>query len=234
MRRLSCVCILPLLAVSAWGQAAPQRKPSAPPDLPDAMVASLYKEVVARHPLSTPDRKVFGPYVSKKLLHLFDADDDCFREWLRQNPDPNLKPSVGLIEEGLFSGSSEKSEPQTFHIEKTESRKDGSYRVRVKLTWEDASNKLAWHVVAVVVRENGRTVVDDVLYLKDNDRDIEYRLSAIGVTDARLQWVPLGWRPQPVPMRLAGGLSRVTGIGVGAILRPKRTIGRRDHSDKRL
>jgi hypothetical protein len=185
MRRLSYICVLPLLAVSAWGQAAPQGKPSAPPNLPDAMVDSLYKEVVARHPLGTPDRKVFGPYVSKKLLHLFDADDDCFREWLRQNPDPNLKPPVGLIEEGLFSGSSEESEPQAFQIEKTESRKDGSYRVRVKLTWEDSSNKLAWHVVAVVVRENGRPVVDDVLYLKDNDRDIEFRLSELLTRDCK-------------------------------------------------
>jgi len=179
-KRLCCACLLPLLTASAWGQAVP-----APPYQPDAMVASLYEEVVTRHPLSTPDRNVFGPYVSKKLLHLFDADDACARAWFRQNPDPNLKPSVGLIEEGLFSGSSEQSEPQTFHIEKTDPKKDGSYRVLVKLTYEEATFKLTWHVVAVVVRENGRPVVDDVLYFKSNDRDVDYRLSGLLKRDCK-------------------------------------------------
>jgi hypothetical protein len=174
-----------MLTASAWGQDLSQGKPSAPPDQPDATVDSLYKEVVARHPLSTPDRKVFGPYLSKKLLHRFDADDACARNWLRQNPDPNLKPAVGLIEEGLFSGSSEESEPQAFHIEKTEARKDGSYRVLVKLTYEEATFKLIWHVVAIVVRENGRPVVDDVVYLKDNDRDRDSRLSEMLTQDCK-------------------------------------------------
>jgi hypothetical protein len=177
MKRLWCVCLLPLLTVSAWGQAAQQGKPSAPPDQPDAVVDSLYKQVVVLHPLGVPDLKAFGPYFSKKLLHRFDLGDACFDRWLRQHPDPNLKPPSIFIEEGLFSGSSEKSEPQAFHIEKTESSKDGSSRVLVKLTYEEATFKLIWHVVAVVVRENGRPVVDDVLYLKENDRDIDYRLS---------------------------------------------------------
>lgn len=177
--RFWCICLLPLLAVSASGHALHQGKPSAPPDRPDAMVESLYKEVVARHPFGVPDMDVFGPYLSKKMLHGFDLAKACFDGWRRENPDPNLKPSVGLIELGIFSGGSEESAPQTFNIEKIESRKDGSYRVRVKLIWEDASNKLAWHIVAIVVRENGRPVVDDMLYLKGNDRDVEWRLSKL-------------------------------------------------------
>lgn len=179
MRRSWCIGLLPLLTVPAWGQALQQGKPSAPPDRPDAMVDSLYKEVVARHPLGVPDLNVFGPYLSKKMLHRFDLARACFDGWRRENPDPNLKPPSLFIEYGFFSGDSEESEPQTFRIEDTESRKDGSYRVRVKLTWADASNKLAWHVVAVVVQENGRPVVGDMLYLKDNDRDVGWRLSKL-------------------------------------------------------
>jgi hypothetical protein len=72
-----------------------------------------------------------------------------------QNPNPNLKPPVGLIEYGLFSGSSEEAEPKTFKIQKTVSEGDGSYVVHVKLTLGAATDKpLTWYVAAVVAREN--------------------------------------------------------------------------------
>lgn len=178
MKILCCVPLLPLLSVSACSQAVPQGQPSAPPVQVAAMVDHLYKEVVARHPLSIPNRKIFGPYLSRGLLHSFDVDNACFDRWNRANPDPNLKPAVGLIEFGFFSGGSEEAEPQAFHIEKLETEKDGSYRAHVKLTYTDASDKLNWNVVAVVITENGRLVVDDVIYLKQEDRD-ETRLSEI-------------------------------------------------------
>jgi hypothetical protein len=185
MKLLFCVYLVPLLTLSAWSQGIAQGTPPTPPNQTEAVVANLYKEVVARRPLGTPDRKIFGPYLSKKMLHGFNVNDACFDHWRRQNPDPDLKPPSVFIEVGFFSGANEEADPQTFYIEKIESRKDGSYRVPVKLTWEDASNKLAWHVVAVVVWENGQPVVDDVLYLKDNDRDIEYRLSKLLTRDCR-------------------------------------------------
>lgn len=178
MKRLCCACLLPMLTVSAWGQAVPQGKPSVSPVQADAMVDSLYRKVVTRQPLATPDWKIFGRYLSKKLRHGIDANDGCGREWHRLNPDPNLKPPDALLDFGIFSGDEEESEPQAFHIEKADIEKDGSYRVDVKLTREFPSFKLIWHVVAIVVQENGRPVVDEVLYLK-GDRDVELRLSEL-------------------------------------------------------
>jgi hypothetical protein len=56
-------------------------------------------------------------------------------------------------------------EPRSFQIAKTELEKDGSSHVSVRLTWGDPPDKpLTWYVAAVVVRENGRSAVDDVLY----------------------------------------------------------------------
>ena len=179
MKRLWCVCLMPLLMVSAWGQAAPQGTPSALPDQPDAVVDSFYKMVVARHPLGIPDMDVFGPYLSKQLLHGFDLSKACFEDWRREHPDPKLKPPVSLADYAIFSGGNRDADAQTFHIERTEADQDGSYRVHVKFIWEDASNRLTWRVAAVVVRENGRPVVDDVLYLKGNDQDIDLRLSEL-------------------------------------------------------
>ncbi len=148
------------------------------------MVDRLYKEVVVRHPLGTPDRKVFGPYLSKALRHGFDVDDACFDRWRRANPDPDLKPGIGLLEFGVFSGGVDDTEPQSFQVEKVEPGKDGSYRADVKLTRSEASAKQTWHVVAVVIFEDGRAVVDDVLYLKQDDR-AETRLSGILARDCK-------------------------------------------------
>ena len=177
MSRLWCVFLPPLLVMSACGQVISQDKSPVPSAQAAAMVDSLYKVVVARHPLGTPDRKVYGPYLSKGLLHSFDVEDACFDRWRRANPDPNLKPPVGLFEFGVFSGGND-GEPQTFRIEKVEPEKDGSYRAHVKLTHIEESYKQTWYVVVVVILENGRPVVDDVIYLKQVDRD-EIRLSEV-------------------------------------------------------
>lgn len=171
MKHVFCVCLLPLLAASPCGQVVSQNQSPTPAVQIAAMIDSLYNEVVTRHPLGTPDRKIFGPYISRKLLRSFDADDACAIAWSRRNPDLNIKPEVGMIEFGVFSGGVDETEPQAFHIEKVEADKDGSYRVLVKLTHTESSYKLTWYVVAVVVRENGRFVVDDMLYLKQEDRD---------------------------------------------------------------
>jgi len=183
MKRLWCIFFSPLLAASACGQGM-QDKSSIPSVQVAARVDNLYKEVVARHPLGAPDRKVFGSYLSKRLLHSFDVEDACLDRWRRANPDPNLKPDVGLLEFGVFSGGVDDTEPQAFQIEKVEPGNDGSFRVHVKLTHSEDLYKQTWNVVAVVIIENGRPVVDDVLYLKQNDRD-EARLSAILTQDCK-------------------------------------------------
>lgn len=182
MKRSWCICLVPLMAVSACAPAIPREKP--PTVQVAAMVDSLYKEVVARHPFSIPDRKVFGPYLSKRLLHSFDLEDACFDRWRRANPDPNLKPEVGLIEFRVFSGGFADGSPQAFQIAKVETEKDGSYRAHVKLTYAEPSFKQTWYVEPVVIRENGRFVVDDVVYLKQDDVD-ETRLSEVIKEDCK-------------------------------------------------
>lgn len=181
MNSLRCVCLLPLLTALLWGQGASQSRASAPSSQPATLVNSLYQQVVARRPLGIPsgaNMKAFAPYLSKALRHRFDLNNACFVDWRKQNPDPSLKPPVGLIENGIFSGANEEAEPQAFHIERTESEKDGSSRVYVRLTVGDPPNKpLVWYVAAVVVSEDGRPAVDDVLYLTGKNGEVESRLS---------------------------------------------------------
>src|SRR5271163_418181 len=179
MTFLRCIILLQFTTTLAFGQLAHPSKPPTAHNQPDAMVRNLYREVVARHPVGIPgdaDMKIFAPYLSKALLHRIDLALACSADWDRQNPEPHLKPEIAWLESGLFSGDDERTSPRTFHIERTQWEKNGSYRVYVRLTWGSQANPWIWRVAAIVVRENGRFVVDDVIYLKDNDQDDESSL----------------------------------------------------------
>ena len=163
----------------ALGQAAYQAQPASLPNDPKALVRNLYKEVVALHPLGSPGGaaiKVFAPYLSNALLHRIDINVACQDDWDRQHPDRNSKPP--FLEFGLFSGDDLRAEPGSFHIERVQSDKDGSFLVYVRLTRgvppEDTD---VWHVEAIVIREDGHFVVDDVIYVRDRPQGVDVRLS---------------------------------------------------------
>ena len=180
-----------IVALPAFGQTA---QPISTPGLykqPEALVRSLYRQVVARHPIGIPEgaeMKIFAPFMSSALLHRIETAKACEADWERRNPPPTdvvnpppvLKPPFGRLESGLFSGPNEEALPRAFSIEKTESEKDGSLRVFVNLRRGKPSEKpWVWHVVAIVVRENNRFLVDDVINLRNDDAglDADYRLS---------------------------------------------------------
>jgi len=126
------------------------------------------------HP-RTRGNEDFAPYLSEALLHRIDLAVSCSADEARQHPDPHQKPEIAWLEVGLFSGDDEQASPRTFRIESSKPQKDGSFRVYVRLTW--GLRPLVWRVAAIVVRENNHFVVDDVIYLKDQNRDVESRLS---------------------------------------------------------
>jgi hypothetical protein len=151
------------------------------PSQPETLVRSLYVQVVARRPVGIPggeDWKVLSPYFSKSLLHRIDLALACGDDWDRQHPDPNLKPEIGWLELGLFSGGDDELELRAFRIERAQSEKGGSFRVYVRLTWGyPPEHTWVSRVAASLVRENGRVLLDDVTYLKDESEDAEWRLS---------------------------------------------------------
>jgi len=122
--------------------------------------------------------KIFAPYLSKALLDRIDVAHACAADYDRQYPDPNLKPPFAWLEAGLFSGDDEQAEPRAFQIEKTQSEDDGSFHVYVRLTWGIPPEKPStWRVAAIVVREDDHFALDDVIYLKDQNRETQARLS---------------------------------------------------------
>ncbi len=182
MNLLRCILLLQFATTVAFGQSAPQRKPTSLPNQVERLVRRLYTEVVARHPIGIPsgdtDMKIFAPYLSKVLLHRIDVAVACAADYDRQYPDPNLKPPFAWLEAGLFSGDDEQAEPRAFHIERKVSETDGSFRVYVRLTWGVPPDKQEiWHVAAILLRENGQYALNDVIYLKGDNREVDSRLS---------------------------------------------------------
>lgn len=180
MTFLRCIILLQFTTTLAFCQLAHPNKLPGAPKQPATVVRNLYREVVARHPVGIPegeDMKIFLPYLSKALLHKIDLAVACSTDWSRQHPDPNEKPGLAWLESGLFSGDDERTSPRTFQIEKIHQETDGSFRVYVRLTWGAAADPWIWHVATIVVRENDHFAVDDVIYLKDKDRDDESSLS---------------------------------------------------------
>jgi hypothetical protein len=175
--------LLHFTTMLALGPLAHPSKPLGVPEQPEAMVRSLYNNVVARHPVGIPvdtDSKTFAPYLSKSLLHRIDLALACEKDYYRQHQNPNEKPQIEWLEFGLFTGGNEKVSPRAFDVEKTQSEKDGSFRVFVRLTWGPPSKPWIWRVAAIVAQENGHFVVDDVIFLKDKKTlDVESRLSEL-------------------------------------------------------
>jgi hypothetical protein len=170
------------------GQTVQQGQPTSSVNQARALTERLYRQVVARHPTGLPlgaDMKVFAPYLSSGLLHGIELARACSRDWVLQDQKRLLKGDqapekapFGWAESGIFSGAAERSEPNAFVIERTESEKDGSIRVYVRLTLSSPPPE-SWEVAAVLVRENRHFVVDDLIYLKDNGDASGMRLSKL-------------------------------------------------------
>ncbi len=180
MTLLRCIILLQFATALALSQTAQQSQPANLPKKPEALVQSLYRQVVARKPVGIPygtDMKIFAPYLSKTLLDRIELGRACGNDWYRQHPGRRLKPPFAWLEAGLFSGANERTDPLTFQIERTETEKDGSVRVYVRLSGGAPSEKpWSWEVAALVVREDGHFVIDDVIYLKGKELPVESRL----------------------------------------------------------
>jgi hypothetical protein len=203
-----CIILLQFATTFAHGQIVQPSKPPRVPERPEAVVRSLYHVVVARHPIGLPrgaDRKAIAPYLSKGLIRGLDTALACETDYSRLHRDPNVKSEIEWSEDGLLSGGNERALPAAYHVASTQPEKDDSFRVHVRLTYRDTwatygrppteANTFQWYVDVIVVRENGHFVVDDVIYLKDEDdpRDVGPPLSqtlTLGCDGSR--WVGYG------------------------------------------
>jgi hypothetical protein len=168
---------------------------------PHSLVKGLYQKIVERKPLGIPknaDKAAIWPFLSKRLIRKLDVAQACEDDYFHQHPNNDSNTDTGLpptinkppfawLEMDLFSGANEEASPSAAVVERTKTRKDGSFLVYVRLTYideretddrqPDSTNGFHWLIAAVVKSEGGRLVVDDVLLFEDNSTRVESRLS---------------------------------------------------------
>ena len=142
-----------------------------PPNSPGAAVRSLYREVRLRAPsglLGDKDMRIFAPYLSESLRRKIRLAEACGKDWNRQNRGQMIKAPFAWSEFGIFSGANERTSPATFHIEGIQKAKDGYFQVVVGFTYRPGDGPGSWNVTDHVIQENGRFVLDDVFFPKDD------------------------------------------------------------------
>lgn len=165
-------------SVATAAQASQKRLAEHPSD---SVVRNLYHEVVLRRPLGIPkgeDKKILWGFLSNRLKSELDAAQACEDDYYRQYTDKDINPEIEWLEAGLFSGFNEKGIPAAAVVERTEPAGPTTYRVYVLLTYKetfdtygrppDPRDTFQWRVAAVVTLEDGRFLVDDILFFKDD------------------------------------------------------------------
>ena len=144
------------------------------PDLLDQPVVAggvneLYQHIVQRHPIGIPagaDRTALWPFLSQSLIQKLEDARACQADYFHQHPNGDASPKPAWLDTGIFVGSSKRAFPLSSSAVHKEPRDDGSFAVTVNLTYVKlpgfVPDEAAWEIVATVIPENNRFVIDDV------------------------------------------------------------------------
>lgn len=139
-------------------------------------VQKLYEEIVAHHPIGVPagvEMGKLGPFLSQRLTEQLQTAQACEQDYFRQHPARDGARKPAWMKSGLFTGEGQRVSPIQAVPNRKEPRKDGSFLVYLSPVhlytghgshyFHFAGHKAqGWEVVATVVSEDGRFVVDDV------------------------------------------------------------------------
>jgi len=139
-------------------------------------VANLYEEIVAHHPIGIPagaEMAKLRPFLSQRLTEQLQTAQACEQDYFRQHPATDGTPKPAWMKSGLFTGDGQRVSPIQAVPNRKEPQKDGSFLVYLSPLhlytghgshyFHFAGHKAqGWEVVATVVSENRRFVVDDV------------------------------------------------------------------------
>jgi hypothetical protein len=132
-------------------------------------VNDLYQRIVARHPIGIPtgeDEAALRPLLSKRLIQQLETAQGCQEDYFRQHPKADAGPKPAWLDKGIFTGYSKRALPLSASATQKELQKDGSFAVSVQLTYVKlpgfVPDEAGWDLIAKVILENNRFVVDDV------------------------------------------------------------------------
>ena len=123
---------------------------------PAAVVTGFYQTYIKLSPPGLPtaaQQKELAPYLSRRLLGLMDAARAYQEKEAKAHPDEKPPFVDGCLFASLFEG------PKTFKVGTAVAEGQGS-KVKVHFT---ADQGVSWDDEVVVVKEDGRYVIDDVV-----------------------------------------------------------------------
>jgi hypothetical protein len=123
---------------------------------PAAVVQQFYEAYIKLSPAGLPtaaQQKELAPYLSRRLLGLMDAARAYSEKEAKAHPDDKPPFVDGCLFASLFEG------PRSFKVGTTVAEGKDS-KVKVHFT---ADEGVAWDDEVVVVKEDGRDVIDDVV-----------------------------------------------------------------------
>jgi len=140
-------------------------------------VNDLYQAIVARHPIGIPrgtDKALIWPLLSQRLKQQLETAQACQDDYRRQHP-TDIDPKPAWLRTGVFAGDSKRAAPLYALVTKKEPEKNGSFDVYVNLTYVKVPgfvpDHASWNLIATVVPEDDRFVVDDVRLFDGLDTD---------------------------------------------------------------
>jgi hypothetical protein len=143
-------------------------------------VEAFYAHIIEHHPLGLPQgevKRTLWPLLSKRLARRLDVLQACEDDYFRRNRQvleaEQLKPGIGWLEYGLFSGGNESALPAEVEVTRVEPAGAGRSRVHLRFTYRETfetygrppnpDNVHRWTGIAVVVTEAGRSAIDDYI-----------------------------------------------------------------------
>jgi hypothetical protein len=147
---------------------------------PTDLVQAFYGHVIQHHPIGIPTGEAKGalwPLLSLNLTRRLNALQACEDDYYRRNrkilAGRQLKPSIGWLEYGLFSGGDERALPAEVAVKGVDAADANRFRVNLTFTYRDTfetygrpptdANTFQWTGIAVVVFEVGRFALDDYI-----------------------------------------------------------------------
>ena len=125
---------------------------------PESVVDAFYSAYLPGRSGGLPsgdELRRLQPFLSQRLYGLIVAALEHQEDWVKRNPPDEKPPFVdGDYFSSLFEG------PGSFQVSRTEAVPDG-WHVHVHFKYGSAPD---WEDVIVVKQENGRYVIDDVLF----------------------------------------------------------------------
>jgi hypothetical protein len=132
-------------------------------------VSDFYQRIVERHPIGIPtgaDKTDLWPFLSQRLTRQLESAQACQDDYFRQQPNADAAPKPAWINSGIFTGISKRALPLSAAAVHQELQKDGSFAVSVNLTYVKlpgfVPDEAGWVLIATVIPEDNRLVIDDV------------------------------------------------------------------------